>query len=333
MTERNQRLRLERALKKYRPAIRKAFIAAVIGAATSIDEAALAAALENRDVTRAIQIARLDDARLYRVLEQMRGAFVTGGETTETVVPRGIQGVYRFDGRAELAEQWVTEHAGQFVQGIQDEQIDALRKVIEAGIAEGRSSKAMAVDIVGRRVGRQRTGGFLGLTSQQADSIVSGRAKLASGDPKLMREYLRLKLRDRRFDSTIRKAIKEERPIGGPQLSKIIDAHRSKALAYRGKVIAKQESHTALAQGQAEGMRQIADRDDVEAVTVKWVHGFAEDPRLNHLALDGTRVELGETFDLGNGIRARWPHDENLPASETIGCSCTGVWRVRLKKG
>jgi hypothetical protein len=55
----------------------------------------------------------------------------------------------------------------------------------------------------------------------------------------------------------------------------------------------------------------------------EWMHsGNTQNPRKNHLALDGDRIGINETWNVG-GHEALGPHAANLPAKEVVGCGCT----------
>ncbi|MEO1948484.1 hypothetical protein [Thioclava sp.] len=323
---------LRNALDRFTPEMRAAFTQAIRDAAVSVDQRRLAYLIEQGRIEEAVQLLRIDQSLFAPLKDAIRGAYAQGGALAEQIAPAGLTGVFRFDGTQAAAMQWVLTRGADLVHGITDEGIATARKVIAAGLDEGLSSSEVARSITGRKIGKQRVGGFLGLTEQQADSIIAGRAKLASGDPAQMREYLQLKLRDTRYDAQIKRAIKEGKAIKGADLDRIMEAHRSKALGYRGRVVAKHESHQALAAGRAEGMSQMLARDDVEAVTCRWQHNLSVEPRPDHVAMSGTVVEYGQAFDFPDGTQMRWPHDENAPARHTIGCRCVGIFRVKLRR-
>ena len=53
-----------------------------------------------------------------------------------------------------------------------------------------------------------------------------------------------------------------------------------------------------------------------------WIHGVnSPNERPHHKALSGTKLKFDEKFVL-NGIECDTAHDNNLPASETVNCSC-----------
>jgi len=196
-------------------------------------------------------------------------------------------------------------------------------------------SRAIARMITGTKQGTQRVGGILGLTTQQTDSIMGkyddvgrlismgGRQKLASGDPKL-------KLRDRRYDAQIKKAIAEGRAITGPALDKIMDAHKSKALAYRGKLIAKNETFSALEAGRREAIAQALQNPEVEGATKRWQHNLSQEPREDHVAMSGTVIDFNEDFVFGT-VRMKNAHDPDGGAEHNLGCRCITVYRIRMR--
>lgn len=326
-----QQKQIAALLRKLEPEIRRAFERAIAEHAGRIDQGALIAALRAQDIGRAIEILRINRAILFPLDEAIRQAFIAGGLNVVAEVPRGMSGAFGFDGRHPRAERWVSGNVGGLIQGIEQEQIQTVRTVIGAGIQEGRPSADVARDITGKRVGRRRVGGFLGLTSEQSDSIIRGRARLQSGDPAEMRKYLSLKLRDRRYDAEVKRAIRDGKPITGRALDTIMEAHRSKALGYRGRVIAKNEAHSALAAGRHEAYEQMLENPEVDKITLRWQHNLSAEPRLDHLAMDGTLIQLGETFDFPDAQMAH-PHDPVGGAKHSIGCWCIGVYRVRFKR-
>jgi len=330
MVSQNQRV-LD-ALRKYEPAIRREFEKAISLATSAVDLLELAGLIETNRIDDAVRLLRIDQSLLWPLHEAIRATHMAGGGMATELIPKGLRGVFGFDGRHHRAEQWVSQHAGQLVEGITRESIESTRQVILSGLQEGRSSRVVAREITGRQLGRKRVGGYMGLNSNQTDSIISGRAKLASGEPKLMREYLNLKLRNKRFDGTIKKAIREGRAITGKQLDRIMEAHRFKALGYRGRVIAKDQSRVATSAGREEGMRQLMESGRVAKITARWQHNLSEKPRHDHVAMNGTVIEVGEAFEFPDGARMKHPHDPAGGAKHGIGCKCIAVYRVHLPK-
>ena len=61
--------------------------------------------------------------------------------------------------------------------------------------------------------------------------------------------------------------------------------------------------------------------------TRTWIHSGAQDPHVNHVAIDGVTIQQGELFQVG-AYRARYPRDLSLGPEESIGCMCTVAYRL-----
>ncbi|PHR93492.1 MAG: hypothetical protein COA78_32845 [Blastopirellula sp.] len=327
-----QQRRINALLRKYEPIIRKAFAEAMKKAANAVDKSVLLAALEAGDFERAILLVRIERGVLFPLDEALRNVFNAGGYLAVADLPTGISGVFGFNGAHPRAVEIARSQAASLVTYIMEDATQSARKIIIVGLSENRSVAKVARDLIGRKIGRSRVGGVIGLTGPQTDSIIRGRSDLLSGDPKRMRRYLTLKQRDKRFDSSIKRAIAEGKPIRGARLDMIMEGHRNKALAYRGKTVAKSEAFTAQATGRDEGYRQILDSGKVESVSVRWQHNLSVKPRADHVAMSGTVIQLGETFDFG-GVRMRFPHDFAGGAEHSVGCRCTAFYRIRVPRG
>ncbi len=327
----NERVDLSRLIGDLEPKLRAEFETAIRRHGARINVQALAEALARGDVAEAERIANIEPRDVFPLGEILRGIFF-GGAALVGRNRRGVVGEFRFDGRAPEAEAWASQNSARLVTRITEESRDAVREAIRGGFEQNRAPRAVALEIAGRRVGNGRSGGMVGLTGPQAASITNARAALASGDPARMREYLKLALRDRRFDAIIRKAIKEGRPIKGADLDRLLDAHKAKALGYRAKVIAQAETFKAAAAGRDQAYRQMLSMPGVTGVTVRWQHNLSAEPRVEHVAMNGTVVQIGQPFMFPDGTMMRYPHDENAPARHVIGCRCTAIYRVQVEK-
>lgn len=329
--ENAQHRRVREVLAKMEPEIRKAFVEAMAKVTSAVDRKALIAALNAGNIEQAVDLLRINQALLTPLFEAMRSGFIVGGTLVAADLPKGLSGSFGFNGRHIRAEGWVTQHVGGFIQGIETDTLAMTRTIIREGIENGTSSAKLAREITGRVVGRTRVGGYMGLTSQQTDSIIRGRSDLLSGDPKRMKRYMKLKQRDKRFDAQIKQAIKSGKSIKGSTLDRIMEAHKSKALAYRGKVIARNEAHTSLAAGREEGYQQLLDNPEIESVSVRWQHNLSIEPREDHVAMSGTVIHLGETFDFSDASM-KHPHDPAGGPKHSVACRCIAVYRAKRKR-
>ena len=314
------------------PQIRDAFLAAIQSAKSRVKVSDLIEAIDAGDIRRAVDLLRIDQGLLFPLDDAVRAAFIAGGSSVGAEIPASIRGAFGFNGRHPRAEELARSQGARLVQGIADYALAVAQTVISEGIAAGTPSRALAREIVGKKVGQRRIGGLIGLTEQQAESVRRAKAGLASGEPEEMRRYLGLKQRDARFDGIVKRAIRDGRAVSASDIAKISEAHAQKSLTYRGRVVARNEAHVALAAGRDEGYAQVAEADGVETVTRRWQHNLSENPREDHVAMDGTTIGPGETFSFPGGVEMKHPHDPAGGAEHSIGCRCIAVYRVELER-
>lgn len=211
------------------------------------------------------------------------------------------------------------------------DQREAIRQTLEAGLADGRNPRNVALDLVGRlnRQTGRREGGIVGLTSQQAGYVTNARKQLEALDA----GYFDRRLRDKRFDRTVAKAIREEKPLSRADIDRITGRYADRLLAHRGEVMARTESIAALHAGQYEAARQLVDSGKVRADQIVKVWDATGDARtrLTHAAMDGQAVGLNVPFRSPSGALMMHPHDVSLgaPADEIIQCRCFMAIRVK----
>lgn len=211
------------------------------------------------------------------------------------------------------------------------DQLEAIRQTVETGLADGRNPRNVALDLVGRlnRQTGRREGGIVGLTSQQAGYVINARKQLEALDA----GYFDRKLRDKRFDRTVAKAIREEKPLSRADIDRILGRYADRLLAHRGEVIGRTEAIAALHAGQFEAARQLVDSGKVRAdqITKVWDATGDARTRLTHAAMDGQAVKLNEAFISPSGARMLHPHDVSLgaPADEIIQCRCFMAIKVK----
>lgn len=211
------------------------------------------------------------------------------------------------------------------------DQRQAIRQTIEQGLSDGRNPRGVALELVGRinRSTQRREGGIIGLNSQQAGYVTNARKQLEALDS----GYFDRKLRDKRFDRTVAKAIREEKPLARADIDRITGRYADRLLAHRGEVIARTEAIAALHAGQYEAAQQLVDRGKVRADQITKVWSATGDGRTRdtHAAMSGQAVRLGEPFVSPSGARMMYPHDVSLGAGadEIVQCRC--FMQIRVK--
>lgn len=330
---------------EWEPRFREAFMESVREITSRITLRVIVERLEKGDIEGALDALNIERAAFGKVAELVPQAFNAGGNSLITNFPAvrdpsGHRAVLRFDVRDPVAEEWVRQHSATLVQGLTDEGIASARATIETGMAEGKGPRAIATDLVGRvnRVTGSREGGTVGLTEAQARQLANARAQLLSGDPEQMRAFMDRKLRDRRFDRTIEKAIRESRSIDKAMADRMLTSLSNRMLKFRADVIARTETMEAIEASQHEGYRQTMDRLGLNPVTdveKEWIATSGTRTRDTHMLLHGQKVTgLDTPFVSASGALLRHPGDRTLgaPASELINCRCHPVYRLRFEQ-
>lgn len=332
--------RLDDLVAEWEPRLRKAFLAAVDAITGRVRIADIVRALERGDIIGAIDAVGIDRAAWRRLEIEVEAAFADGGDLSVARIPalRGpIAGYVNilFDVRNPRAEARMRNHSSGLVTAISNDQREALRIGLTAGLERGDNPQRVALDLIGRinPVTRKREGGIVGLTAMQEQWVQNYAAELA--DPEKATGALERALRDKRFDPTVRKAIAEGKAIPLETRRKMVVAYRNRALKLRGDTIGRTEAIRALHEGADEGFRQAIDAGQVQQQNVYKVWHSAGDLRVrdSHRQMNGQRVKFEASFVSPSGAVLRYPGDPDAPASETVNCRCWAETRVDFLAG
>jgi hypothetical protein len=322
-------------LAQYEPKVAAAFREAIEEIKSSIVLKTIVERLERGDIAGAVAAVQFEPEVFAALEMSLREAFNTGGinmaqSLPSLISPDGTRVLFQFGIRNLEGERLIREQSSTLVTNITADQRDALRMAFETGLAAGKNPTATALDVIGRvsRITGRREGGTIGLTTPQVEFIYGAkgaRANLLSGEPELMRKYLNLKTRDRRFDRSVLKAIREERPVDTAIVSKIVSRLSDKNLQLRGETIGLEETRTALFSVRDNAIRQQVEAGKITAqeVTKKWKHSGSEHPRMQHVQMAAQNaVSLDMPFVAPDGTMLMYPHDPKAPARHRLGCKC-----------
>jgi hypothetical protein len=326
---------IEDLVAKWEPRLREAFLKAIHEITTRANVAAIARMLQNGDIEGAVRSVGLDPIDFRGLSNGITDAFDDGGQAIEDQIPVRRDAVtssviqFHFDVRNLTAEAWTRTHSADLVTGIIEDQKLAIRQFLTTGLIEGRNPTATALDLVGRKnaVTGLREGGVIGLTAGQEAWQTRYAAELASADPDGLRNALTRGLRDKRYDTAIRRSIESGKPIPAETRAKMLAAYRSRSLKYRADVISRNETMRALGASQTETYRQaiVAGHVQTDAITRFWMTAGDERVRHTHRLIPGMNKEgrgWEEPFDTPTGPSMHAPHDRD------IGCRCRERIRV-----
>lgn len=328
---------IEDLLDQFEPEIAQAFLDAIDDLRNAADIRRVVAALQAGNIEAALDALHLDTAAFGPLEDAIAKAFAEGGRNTASTFPAlrdATQAllVVRFNARNPRAEAWLRDHSASLVTRILDDQRTAIRQALTTGMEQGRNPRGVALEIVGRinRTTGAREGGLLGLTAAQERAVEAARAELASGDAPALRNYLGRARRDKRFDRSVTKAIRDGDPIPAEIQAKALVAYERRLLQLRGETIGQKEAFTAIATGKNEAIRQAIEAGavDAAAVTKRWRHFPNEHPRRQHIQMNGKVVRFDQPFVLPDGTRMMHPHDPDAPIEHTAGCHCQADYKI-----
>jgi uncharacterized protein YajQ (UPF0234 family) len=321
---------LDDLIDQFIPEIRAAFLEAIRDIKDSVRLADFVAAIAAGDVTKAIELVSIDSAAMRPLTAAVERAFETGGIFTASQFQRPINtGVFRFDVRNSRAEAWLRDQSSKLITQVNTEQIQTIREILQDGLAKGINPRSMALDIIGRidPATQSRVGGVIGLNGPQERAVANARIDLANKDP----NYFNREMRDKRFDSTVKKLFDAPEPFPSDTADKLMTRYSDNLLKLRGETIARDQALTSLNKSEYEATTQMVENGVVDERDVKRFWDSAGDNRTreSHREMDGQERGLNEPFVTPDGARLMHPGDSSLGAGpeETINCRC----KVRLQ--
>lgn len=254
--------------------------------------------------------------------------------------PKSTAAIIRFDVANPRAEARIERFAGRRITEIVENTRSAVRATILSGYEQGQGPRSIALDLVGRinTSTGQREGGVIGLTSGQAQAATNLRSRLLSGDPEEMVKVFNMSLRDKRFDSTIQKAIENEEPVPTNVVDTMFDRYTNNALKLRGETIARTETGDAVHEAAQEAFEQGLEKTGYSKQSVTKVWRSASDDRVRdtHAEMDGQEVVGIDTpFTSPSGAQMKHPLDGSLgaPPEEIINCRCDMEINIDFSEG
>ena len=246
--------------------------------------------------------------------EAITAAYVSAGVSVAgTLRASGAMPLIRFDTLSTRGVFALQESQARLVRELTAQQSAALQQALRAGIQQGLRPDQIARSLKGS----------IGLTGLQAQAVGNYRQLLTN----LNSQALTRALRDKRFDGTVRRAIRSGTALSSDQIDRMVARYEEKLLAHRAQVIASTEALAAVNAGEAEMWAQAVDRGlDPSTVEQEWRARFIN-TRDSHAFMDGQTRPLGEAFQSGAGVFLRWPGDSSAPAREVASCHCVVLRR------
>lgn len=321
--------------------IRDAFLASINDVANDVDLAELEDAIARNDAVAIFNALNMRQEYFAPLHQALRDAYEQSGDYlmkgfVADAAREGVKVKIRFDARIPSAEEWVRRSSSELITRItDDDHRGTVRQVLTDGFEAGEGPRATALRLVGRidKATGKRSGGILGMTAphQRAhqtmiDVLTNDPRKYFVEDRETGELKGRWKLRDKRFDRTIKKAIRDGEKLTKEKIRQITDSYQNRLLYARGEMIARTELLQSLHQAQNQALVQLAASGDVEADAITRIWDASNDmfTRPSHAAMDGQERKLNEAFESGDGHLLMFPGDRSLnaPPEEIIQCRC-----------
>lgn len=297
-------------------------------------------AIELNDAERLFRATGFSTAALGPILDAVEQIYQDAAETTVAGWPKRIRTptglvIFRFDMRNPRVEQDLATISSKLIQQITEDARQNVRNILQQGMIDGLNPRTTALDIIGRvdPITKKRTGGILGLTQNQGSWVQSTKRYLEQLDPK----YFNLTLRDKRFDSLVKKAIESGKALSSEDIDRLTSAYKNKALKYRGDSIARTETIQTLNRGEYMANMQLVEQGLVsrDAITKEWDDVGDRKVRSTHMKMaqkygKGKGIGLDEPFVSPSGYKLLYPGDSSLGAGaeEIANCRCRVHIRV-----
>lgn len=251
-------------------------------------------------------------------------AFAAGATQPPVAGPDGTP-QYHVDVDFDVLNPSVRRHMAEYaldrIVDISAQQRDAIRGVLmQQSVLQG----------IGPRDVARSLREHIGLTPYQMAIVEGYRVELETLDP----AALERKLRDARYDRTIRKAIETGTPLKPEQIDAMVAAYHRRMLALRAETIARTEAIRATSYGAVARAQDVLDQHPDLDVVKRWIATEDERTRDTHRDLDGKEVLGMETpFKTSAGNLIKWPVDQDAVADECINCRCAIGYRFIPKAG
>jgi len=312
-----------RAAEGMEPKIARAFIQAIETIRVRIPAEKIALLLERRDYT---SLENAFSGHFTSTEWQPYGQAIQQAVIAGTKATSETQGIVNgaqedFEIRVGLnprLEQFALTMTSTRIREIDQTTRDTIRQVIQSGTTAGDDPFAIA----------RRIRGSIGLTQRQEAAVNNYERMLRALDPAVLER----KLRDRRSDPTVARAISNDKALTDAQVRSLVDRYRDRYVKYRANVIGRTESIRAVQGAQWELFQDMINKGQIDARQVRrtWIttnDGHVRDAHVQIPSMNPRGVGQAETFSSPLGP-ILYPGDPSALAANTIQCRCAVFARI-----
>lgn len=306
--------RVLRLIDKLAPSMQKAFLIAIndvkvsLGTITNIERLILSGQLLEAH-SLAVESAS------GHMIEAQTAMYIVAGKAGAGVISKALKVAVRFDQVNERAVTAIRQNKFELIREFTEEQRLTAQQALIEGTTRGLNPRQQA----------RHFRDSVGLTTRQQQHVSNYHTSLLARHS----SALQRKLRDKRFDSTVQRAIDTDEPLTNAQIKRMVGRYREKYIKYRSEVIARTEALRGVHQGTEEAYRQAIESGSLDPTKLKrkWVAKLDGRERDSHHHLNGTIRNFGQVFE-GKYGDLRFPGDPKAPGVETIQCRCSLATRI-----
>lgn len=259
----------------------------------------------------------LVEAAAARFANTANTVFIAGGESTASFIGGALNVIIGFDQVNERAVAAMRANRLRLVQQFTAEQTRATRSALIDGITRGLNPRDQALNFRDS----------LGLTERQTQAVQNYRRLLEQNNG----DALERALRDRRFDGTVRRAVRTGEPLSTTQIDRMVGRYNERSLAMRAETIARTEALRSAHEGTNEMFQQAFDEGTLNPNQVTQTWETSQDGRVRdpgHTIMQSQQRRVGEPFTSGLGNALRFPGDATAPAEDVVMCRCVVTTRI-----
>lgn len=316
----------------------RAFTSSVQKLADEINVDNLEERIRSFDIEGAINEIGVDESSFSLLEMVFMGAWTSSMATTFLALSKwksalkGLRAISRQDNEMLAA---YADLVGRIVNDLVEQQRGAVTATILSGLSAKKRTRDIALELAGRydKNAGHRVGSVLGLTNRQVDMLDKLDLALRTNDKKYLRDYLKFKTRDQRYDAMVRRAINGQALTNRERIT-IVSRLADRNLYHRAQNFVGDTIRMIFAAAQDQMVeRQIrAGAIDQSLLTKVWHNMHDRKVRHSHVRLGDQEVAYGENFITEAGISIAYPHDPKAPISERSGCRCWLEFRYKGKK-
>lgn len=306
--------RLDALIRKWERVLGNRFLVMVSGIKETAAVEELIVLLQGGRITEAVSLI---DEHVARFAGATNEAFVDSATDTARFLEDKLAFIIDFDRTNFRAVNVMRQRSLRVIRQFTEEQRVATRQALTRGIEAGVNPRAQA------RAFRDS----IGLTSRQERAVANYRRLLEENDSAVLDR----RLRDKRFDGSVRRALREGQPLGRQQIDKMVGRYRERWVKFRSETIARTESLAAVHEGKNEMYNQAYEsgKIDPSKVTRIWNTSIDGREREHHADMHLQEREPNVPFTSGLGNSLMFPGDTNAPAEERADCRCAESTRIQ----